>query len=113
MVPDTLSQHADLVTRVTVNSDLIPWIRSSQEAATGDLGLQSKSFSDHEERGFCVWDGLACHAHPKGGYTIFIPEDEEFHYKLLYLHHNLPLVGNLGVFWVVKALSSRYYWQGI
>ena len=27
---------------------------------------------------------------------------------LLHLHHNLPLAGHLGVFWIVKALRSRY-----
>ena len=40
-------------------------------------------------------------------------KDEDEDEELIYLHHKLPLVGHLGVFQIIKALSSRYYWQGI
>ena len=76
------------------------------------LWLQSKQFADHREHGFCAQDGLLCCLGLKGGYTIVIPEDEKLHQKLLHLHYDLPLAERLGMFWIVKTLSSRYYWRG-
>ena len=42
-----------------------------------------------------------------------IPEDETLRQWLLKAHHDVPLAGHLGVFRIVKALNSRYYWCGI
>ena len=53
--------------------------------------------------GFCIKDGFVYNAYPKGGYIIVIPDDKVFYYKLLYLHHNLPLIRHLGVFRIVKV----------
>ena len=54
MVPDTLFLYCDLVMSVTVDSDLMLWIHSSQEVAIGELLLLSKQFADHGEHGFCA-----------------------------------------------------------
>ena len=39
VVPDALSQHADLVMGINIDSDLILRIHSLQEAAIGELWL--------------------------------------------------------------------------
>ena len=54
VVPDSLSQCADLVTSFIVDSDLLPRICSLQEATMGELWLQLKQFADHRECGFCI-----------------------------------------------------------
>ena len=72
----------------------------------GELQSQLTQLLDCREHSFCVLDGLVCRACPKEGYTIVIPEDEELYQKLIYLHHDLPLGRHIGVFWMVKALSS-------
>ena len=54
MVQDALPRRAGLVMSVTVNSDLLPQICSSQEAAIGKLWLRLKLFADYGESGFCV-----------------------------------------------------------
>ena len=43
------------------------------------LCLRLKQFTDYEECVFYVQNSLVCYVHPKGGYKIVIPEDEELH----------------------------------
>ena len=45
------------------------------------------------------------YAHPKRGFIIVIPKDEELHLKLFHLHHDLPLGGHFGAFCMVKIFS--------
>ena len=113
LVADTLSQLADLVTSIVVDSKLLRKVCGYQKATAGQLQLWLKHLEDHGGFGFCILDSFVCRACSKKGYTIVIPKDKEFHQKLLCLHHNLPLAGHLGVFRLVKALSSQYYWRGM
>ena len=50
---------------VTVDSNVMLQILSSQEVATGELWLRLKLFKGHGKRGFCVYDGFICRACPK------------------------------------------------
>ena len=54
MLPDALLWYSDLVTSVTIDSDLLLRIFRSQEVAMGELWLQLQQVSDYIERGFCV-----------------------------------------------------------
>ena len=47
VILDALSQCADLITIIMVDSDLLLQIHSLQEVATGELWLQLKYFTDH------------------------------------------------------------------
>ena len=77
MVPDVLSQGADLIISIIIDSDLFPWICSLQEVATDELWLQPKYFVDCSEWVFSILDGLVCCANLKGGLFGFGPEDKK------------------------------------
>ena len=58
---------------------------------------------------FVIKDGIVCQL--KGaGHTIVIPLDDTLKDRLLKLYHTTLIGGHLGVYWLVKVLSTRYYW---
>ena len=62
---------------------------------------------------FLMRDGLVCRALHGEEVALVVPDDSDLHAALLTLRHDSFLVGHLGLYRMLRALSKRYYWKGM
>ena len=65
------------------------------------------------EKLFVIRDGLVCCLHGGNEVTLVVPDYDDLCGDLLTLHHDSPLAGHLGLYYMMRVLAKHYWWNGM